>query len=55
MGCYVNCLGEVKKTDLAICVKSNKISSLFIKGKYIKDLPNTKVIITLRKILQTKL
>lgn len=55
MGCYVNCLGEIKKSDLAICVKSNKISSLFIKGKYIKDLPNTKVVITLKKILQTKL
>ena len=55
MGCCVNCSGEDKKSDVSICVKTNKISSLFIKGKYIKDLKNSNVIRTLKEILKTKL
>lgn len=55
MGCNVNCVGEARKSDVAICVKTNKISSLFIKGKYIKDIRNSNVIATLKKILSIKL
>jgi 4-hydroxy-3-methylbut-2-en-1-yl diphosphate synthase IspG/GcpE len=55
MGCNVNCIGEARKSDVAICVKTNKISSLFIKGKYIKDIRNSNVITSLKKILSIKL
>ena len=51
MGCIVNGLGEAKKADFTLCVKTKTKSTIYVGGKELKDVENKKALNEFIKVI----
>lgn len=51
MGCVVNGPGEAQGCDIAVCVKDKQVSSLYVGGKFIKEIKHADVVKTIKELI----